>query len=317
MKVNEALYPWLVPVLHKLQQRYTEQQLHHGLLFVADQGVGENELINQLTKTLVCSEQNACGKCKGCMLYDAQSHPDIKRLVSDKPSIGVDLIRSASEFVTTTSQLLGNKVVVIENIERMTESASNSLLKTLEEPSQNTYLLLSTNKPNRILATITSRCEKIRLSLPNVQESLAWLASKTQENVSEEGLMAFSGSAIDYLQSLQGSTTNYLEFDQDLALLGESKISGLALAEKWQGDASLVLSWIYQKTTVQYKTLLNASTQTTVLEINQRLSTIESLVGDCQQANKKIGQAGINKSLILQQVFNKFQAIRENFIKSE
>ena len=301
------MYPWLNPIFQQLQQRIKEQQLHHGLLFVADQGVGENELVNQLTKTLVCSQQNACGKCKGCMLYEAQSHPDIIRVVSDKPSIGVDLIRSASEFVTTTSQLLGNKVVVIESIERMTESASNSLLKTLEEPSQNTYLLLTTNKPNRLLPTITSRCEKIRISLPNVKESLTWLESQTDQSFTEEGLMAFSGSPIDYLLSLNSNTSNYLEFNQDLCQLELGKLSGLALAEKWQSNASLILSWTYQKAVVQYKSLVDASSVNTAVD-TKRFNQTESLVADCQQANKKIAQAGINKSLILQQIFNKFQA---------
>lgn len=301
------MYPWLNTTLQQLQYRLETQQLHHGLLFVADQGVGENDIINQLTKSLVCANKNACGKCKACLLYEAQSHPDIKRVVSDKPSIGVDLIRSASEFVTTTSQLLGNKVVVIENIERMTESASNSLLKTLEEPSQNTYLLLTTNKPNRLLATITSRCEKIRLSLPSAKESLGWLSNQTEHNVTEEGLMAFSGSPIDYLQSINSNTSNYLEFNQDLEQLKMGKLSGLALAEKWQKDASLILSWTYQKAVAHYKLMMQNPDIIATVNMH-RLADIELLVADCQQANSKIAQAGINRSLILQQIFNKFQA---------
>lgn len=301
------MYPWLVSISEQLQHRIKTDQLHHGLLFVADQGVGEDKLISQLTKSLVCAHQNACGKCKGCLLYEAHSHPDIREVVSDKPSIGVDLIRSASEFVNTTSQLLGNKIVVIEHIEGMTESASNSLLKTLEEPSQNTFLLLTTNKPNQLLPTITSRCEKIRLPLPSVKESLAWLSSQTEHNVTEEGLSAFSGSPIDYLQSLNSNTSNYVEFNEDLAFLIRGKLSGLALAEKWKNEATIILSWTYQKAVIQYKTLVEASNNKTLHDM-KRISNAEGLVAECQQANKKIAQAGINKSLILQKIFNKFQA---------
>lgn len=301
------MYPWLAATLQDLQHRIQTEQMHHGLLFVSDQGVGENELINQLTKTLVCADKKACGICKGCMLYEAQSHPDIRRVVSDKPSIGVDLIRSASEFVTTTSQLLGNKVVVIENIERMTESASNSLLKTLEEPGQNTFLLLSTNKPNRLLPTITSRCEKIRLPLPNLEGSLDWLKKQTTQSVTKDGLMAFSGSPIDYLRSINSSTTNYIEFNRDLEQLELGKLSGIALAEKWQNDATLILSWTYQKAVIHYKSILQIPSNVGVVDM-KRIANIEKLVADCQQANKKIAQAGINKSLILQQIFNKFKA---------
>lgn len=301
------MYPWLVSILEQLQHRIKTEQLHHGLLFVADQGVGEHELISQLTKTLICTHKNACGKCKGCLLYEAHSHPDIREVVSDKPSIGVDLIRSASEFVTTTSQLLGNKVVVIEQIERMTESASNSLLKTLEEPTQNTFLLLTTNKPNQLLPTITSRCEKIRLPLPSTNESLSWLSSQTDQKISEEGLRAFAGSPIDYLQSITSKTSNYQEFNQDLSLLARGETSGLLLAEKWKNEATIILTWTYQSAVKHYKVLLEMPDDNSIHNF-KRISKLESLVADCQQANKKIAQAGINKSLILQQIFNKFQA---------
>jgi DNA polymerase-3 subunit delta' len=301
------MYPWLVKIAEQLQHRIKTAQLHHGLLFVADQGVGEEELISHLTKTLVCTYQNDCGKCKACLLYEAHSHPDIRVVISEKPSIGVDLIRSASEFVNTTSQLLGNKVVVIEHIESMTESASNSLLKTLEEPSQNTFLLLTTNKPNQLLPTITSRCEKIRLPLPSAKDSLAWLSKQTEKEITEDGLSAFSGSPIAYLDSLLSNKSNYEEFNQDLALLNDGALSGLALAEKWKNEAAIILSWTYQKAVVEYSKLVDASTNKTIHDM-KRISTIESLVADCHQANKKVSQAGINKSLILQSIFNKFQA---------
>jgi DNA polymerase-3 subunit delta' len=304
------MYPWLVPVLEQLQHRASKQQLHHGLLFVADQGVGEGQLIEKMVKSLLCSTKNACGTCKACKLFEAKSHPDMKYVVSDKPSIGVDLIRQVSEYVTTTSQLLGNKVVVIENIESMTEAASNSLLKTLEEPNKNTYLLLSTTKPNSLLATITSRCEKIRLPLPNINSSLAWLTSETSLPVSEEGLMAFSGSPIDYLSSLHNNTANYAVFCEDIEDLLHGRTSELLLAEKCKTQASLVLLWTYQKVVSFYKicmekALTEPKEQFGVLV--QQTQHAENLVFDCQQANKKISQAGINKSLILQQIFHKFK----------
>jgi DNA polymerase-3 subunit delta' len=303
------MYPWLVPIFEQIQQRAGKQQLHHGLLFVADQGVGEEQLIEQLVKSLLCISKNACGGCKACKLFDARSHPDMKYVVSEKPSIGVDLIRQASEYVTTTSQMLGNKVVVIENIERMTEAASNSLLKTLEEPSKNTYLVLTTNKPNSLLATITSRCEKIRLPLPSFENSLNWLATQTDLPISEDGLKAFSGSPVDYLSSLHSGTANYAVFCEDLDHLIHGRTSELLLAEKCKNEASIVLLWTYQKAVLVYKNCMeNAVTSNSKSHVLlKQTHDAEKLVFDCQQANKKISQAGINKSLILQQIFNSFK----------
>lgn len=303
------MYPWLVPLYEKLQERVENQQLHHGLLFVADQGAGEKNVINGLAKTILCVNKNACGECKSCKLYIAHSHPDMKRVISDKPSIGVDLIRQVSEFVTSTSQLLGNKVVLIENIESMTESASNSLLKTLEEPNQNTYILLSTTKPNALLATITSRCEKIRIAIPSAPESLDWLAKQTAKTVTSEGLKAYGGSPIDYLASLNEDTNSYAAFCADLEQLAIGGTSELLLAEKCKNEAETILAWLYQKAVSLYQNNLETTESTSSASISQAKLQIEKLIFDCQKANKKIGQAGINKSLILQQLFQKYKSL--------
>ncbi|GAB55091.1 DNA polymerase III subunit delta' [Glaciecola punicea ACAM 611] len=306
------MYPWLASTLAQLKQRLGQQLLHHGLLFIADKGVGEHQLIDQLVKSLLCATKEACGTCKACKLFEAKSHPDMHYVVSDKPSIGVDLIRQVSQFVTTTSQMLGNKVVIIENIDLMTEAASNSLLKTLEEPSQNTYILLTTTKPNSLLATITSRCEKIRLILPCTDDSMMWLASQTESPLSKEGLLAFSGSAIDYLSSMNNDGVNYGLFCDDLESLLQGRTNELLLAEKNKAHASLVLLWTYQKAVLIYKKQMEDVSKlpaNNAISNLQRTQYAECLVFDCQQANKKIAQAGINKSLILQQIFHKFKQV--------
>lgn len=300
---SDMMYPWLNEPYNAIITRIQQQRLHHGLLFIADQGVGETTLIEDIAQALICAERNSCGHCKGCLLFKAHSHPDIRNVVTDKPSIGVDLIRAVSEFVTSTSQMLGNKVVIIENIERMTESASNSLLKTLEEPNNNTFLLLTTNKPNALLATITSRCEKIRLSLPSVEISMKWLHERTSKTVDEKGLHAFAGSPIRYLASLNNTDFTFEEFSSDLTLLINKQHSGLVLADKWQKQASQALTWTYQALILQFENSV-ANTDAHLTQVK-----LLALIDDCVTANKKISQAGINKNLILQTIFNTMQAI--------
>lgn len=292
------MYPWFDQIYAQLEARISTNQLHHGLLFVADDGVGEQALINRLAKALVCEHQSACGKCKGCSLFDAQSHPDVKHVVSDKPSIGVDLIRKVSEFVATTAQLMGNKVIVINDIEKMTESASNSLLKTLEEPSANTFLLLSSTQPNALLATIKSRCEKIRLSLPTSEQSFAWLKQQTQQNVDEEGLRAYSHSPIYYLQALEDNSPDYHSFAADLEALSHNQAYPYSLAQKWKQDPAKALKWTYQWSVAQYLMLLHKDSSM------HELSEIQELSDACIAVKPKIEQAGINTQLILQGIFN-------------
>lgn len=300
------MYPWLQATFNELLQRIEHDKLHHGLLFVADHGVGEQSLIDQLAKSLVCKHKNACSNCKACSLYEAHSHPDVKEVISDKPSIGVDLIRNVTEFVTTTSQLLGNKVIIINDIHKMTESASNSLLKTLEEPSSNTFLLLSSNQPDALLATIKSRCEKIRLSLPSTEQSLAWLSQQSQIAVSEDGLKAYSGSPLLYLKALEDSAPDYHSFADDLQTLYSEHYAATALAQKWQNNPEQALKWTYQWSVAQYSAALQNNASLAELE---EISTISN---ECVALSAKVNQAGINKLLILQRIFNLIQHNRSD-----
>jgi len=292
------MYPWFNSIYSQLVSRIANKQLHHGLLFIADSGVGEQTLINEVAQALVCENRTACNKCKGCSLFTAQSHPDVQYVISDKPSIGVDLIRKVSEFVATTAQLMGNKVIVINDIEKMTESASNSLLKTLEEPSHNTFILLSTTQANALLATIKSRCEKIRLPLPNTKDSMYWLQQHTQQNISEEGLRAYGGSPLFYLQALEENSADYDSFAADLKALSHNEIFGLSLAQKWKQDPGTALKWTYQWSMSEYEHVLAQDANQLVL------SKIIKVSDSCIQLKPKVEQAGINTQLILQNIFN-------------
>lgn len=303
------MYPWFTQLLKDLQQRILKQQLHHGLLLLSDKGLGVSQLINELGKSILCEHHNACGKCKSCKLFDAESHPDLKKVFSDKPSIGVDLIREVGDFVNTTSQLLNNKVVIIEDIERLTESSSNSLLKTLEEPSQNTYLVLSTSSANSVLATIRSRCEKVTINKPEIDQALSWVSSQTSQPATKEGLLAFSSRPLEYLESLNDQSLNYNTFVQSFTELIEHNASAIKVSEQFKDDAEKVLSWSYQLLSQKYKYLLlsQGADSRNHRQVNIDLGTISKAADLCKQANIKISQAGINRSLLLQKVFNNIQ----------
>jgi DNA polymerase-3 subunit delta' len=111
-------------------------------------------------------------------LLKAGSHPDnfvLEPEEADKP-IKVDQVRELVAFVVQTAQLGGRKVVLIEPVEAMNVNASNALLKSLEEPSGDTVLLLVSHQPSRLLPTIKSRCQQVACPQPSLAQSQAWLA---------------------------------------------------------------------------------------------------------------------------------------------
>lgn len=185
-----ALYPWLKPYYQKITQAFQQQYGHHALLFRTDSGLGTEQLIQQIAQYLLCTQDETlrpCGHCHSCQLFQAGSHPDYHFIAPvDNKDIGVDSIRELSEKIHQHAQQQGNKVVFIQQAERMTESASNALLKTLEEPRPNTYFLLQNQINSPLIATIYSRCQDWLITVPAPELATKWLAENSQLELAPE-----------------------------------------------------------------------------------------------------------------------------------
>jgi DNA polymerase-3 subunit delta' len=200
--------PWLAePLQRALSQRA------HALLLFGPHGVGQFELGLALAQAWLCEDAMerrsggaACGTCRSCRLFQARSHPDLLVLLPEaqreslgwlvaggegedgtaekatkaKPSkeIKVEAVRAAVAFAQTTSARGHGKVVVLHPAERINPIAANTLLKTLEEPPGNARFVLCSAAPDALLPTIRSRCQALRLSLPERAMATAWLAAQ-------------------------------------------------------------------------------------------------------------------------------------------
>ncbi|MDQ7073691.1 MAG: DNA polymerase III subunit delta' [Gammaproteobacteria bacterium] len=192
------LYPWLQTPWDRLWQRHSTSGLPHGILLLAPFGCGKMAFSEYLAQALLCSNGKtsgaACGGCRSCQLFEAGNHPDHHLVEPEQvgKSIKIDQIRKLCRDLELTAQFSGYKVAVITAAESMTEAAFNSLLKTLEEPSNNTLLLLLCSQPARLPKTIISRCETFSLPLPDSQQALNWLIGEVGERTQEELLLALS-----------------------------------------------------------------------------------------------------------------------------
>lgn len=180
------MYPWLTKPYQQLVDPVIHNRAHHGLLLNYTQGSGENELISLFINRLLCQsphQQDPCGQCHSCLLFKAETHPDFYTvtLEKDKKSIGVEQIRQLTEKVYEHAQQGGAKVIWIKQASLMTEAAANALLKTLEEPPAQTFFILSDHRINQLPATVRSRCFYFYLSLPSLDDSIAWLKQHYQQ----------------------------------------------------------------------------------------------------------------------------------------
>lgn len=175
------MYPWLIPDWHALSQTAQAGRLGHAWLLLGDPGLGKEQLAERLARLHLCQQPNRgepCGQCHSCQLFDKGHHPDLGTVTVDSKTIGVEAIREICARLQNSAQLGRGKVVIIPDAERMTESAANALLKTLEEPAGDSLLLLIASQVSRLLPTILSRCHKHVCQLPTEGETVRWLAEQ-------------------------------------------------------------------------------------------------------------------------------------------
>jgi DNA polymerase-3 subunit delta' len=247
--------PWLAGPLAEALRRQGHAFLVHG-----PEGVGQFELALTLAQAWLCEAPRAggvdlrpCGTCAACRLVQARSHPDLLVLLPEalreslgwaaaagegdepvaskaKPSkeIKVEAVRAAVAFAQTTSARGRGKVVVLHPAERINAIASNTLLKTLEEPPGDARFLLGCSSIDALLPTIRSRCQVLSLGLPAAQQAATWLRGQGVDDP-ETLLAACGGQPLLARQwaaeGLDGRTWARLP-----ALLR-------------QGDAALLLQW--------------------------------------------------------------------------
>lgn len=187
--------PWLVKAYQSLTQPLDLHRAHHALLIHYIRGSGEEQLIKIIAMRLLCQNpqhNKPCQHCHGCQLFIANNHPDytIVEPEKNKLSIGVDQIRQISSKVYERAQQGGNKVIWINVASLMTEAAANALLKTLEEPPENTYFILSDYHNGQLLPTIRSRCQYYFLTVPELADSIDWLKQHITDNTYNDNEIA-------------------------------------------------------------------------------------------------------------------------------
>ncbi len=250
------LPPWLEESWHSLSERLSQNRLAHALLFCGAAGLGKRAMANALVDAALCERRGtdgfACGSCRSCHLIAAGSHPDRVHLSFElrddgKPrtEIVIEQIRNLSQRLSLSSQFGGKQMVIIDPADRMNASAANALLKTLEEPSASTVIVLISDQPSRLPATIRSRCQRVQFHVPERGLAMAWLSGQgIAVKEGELALAAMLGNPGRALEAIgDGSLKLRNECLRDLKVLSSRQGNALGIAEVWAADRPAERLW--------------------------------------------------------------------------
>lgn len=228
-------------------------RLAHALLLAGRAGLGKGAFARRLAQLLLClsprERHEPCGTCKSCSLFVAGSHPDFKLLSPPETgrAITVDQIRELNSFLSLRPHTAARKIVIITPADAMNVNAANSLLKQLEEPPLGSILLLVTSAPERLPATIRSRCAKVPFVPPPKEEAIAWLAQVGVPGPQQEMLLGLAGGApLQALALAEGDIVAMREtLLADLEALSGSRGEVVTCAARWKEyGAARALEWL-------------------------------------------------------------------------
>ncbi len=257
-------YPWHADAWKALIARHAQGRLPHALLIDGPPGTGRHAFARRLAAALLCTRPDAisgdaCDACPPCRQYASGSHPDFrhvrllrkgeylngKKRDRDATQILIDQIRELSATLAMSAGHHGWKVALIDPADTMAPAAANALLKTLEEPTPHTLLLLVATHRGRLLATIRSRCQALTLAVPPRAEALAWLDA--QGVADAEALLAMADGAPLQAVALadEGAAKLRRKAFDSLVAVASGREDPLVVAAAWSAaDTARLLRWL-------------------------------------------------------------------------
>jgi DNA polymerase III subunit delta' len=285
--IDNFIPPWQQKCWQLLCNYIEQKRLPQALLISGPVGLGKFQLAQQFANALLCfnlleNGQN-CGTCDACLLIKAETHPDLILInpIEGKNSISINQIRQLVSNAYLKPQFDTYRVAVINPAETVSASAANAFLKCLEEPTERTIFILVTSKPNRLPATILSRCQKISVAIADKQCLVSWLKDRgVHEN--QETLLNLVGNSILTAQQITSESIIKQRMDcfNDWMAIADSRNYPGIVSEKWikvpQTELlNWLLSWVSDLikclSSVNHNLLINQDLAKPIRELARRL----------------------------------------------
>ena len=223
-------------IIDHFKKAMKADHLSHAYIFTGQDGIGKTLFAKEFIKALFCKndEIDSCNSCLNCIRIEKNSHPDVlwTEIEEKAKFIKIENIRNLQHSVRLSPLESDYKIFIIKDADRMNEEASNCLLKTLEEPSPNTIIILISNSIASIKETIRSRCQIIRFHPIPTHIIENQLAGKSDADANKIGWASrfcsgSLGNALDLLDD------NYYDINNDIVTrMTEPDMDNLVFAEE-------------------------------------------------------------------------------------
>ncbi len=253
-------------VVSALQKSLKEGTLSHALLFYGPRGTGKTSLARIVAKSLVCEnfskKGDACLTCKSCKAVDEGRYADLIELDAASNN-SVENIRFINDRINLSPTHGKAKFYIIDEVHMLSKGAFNALLKTLEEPPKNTYFVLATTEPEKVIDTIKSRCQQFaikRAKNEDIVEKLSLICKEEKFDLPKKDLLRIAqasrggfrdaetlleqviigGLSVDEVLDTVGDDFTYRFFE---ALLNKDLQSGIELINEVNAKGKNLEQW--------------------------------------------------------------------------
>ncbi len=249
-----------------LQKSLVNEYFTHAYLFVGPEKIGKTKTAKLIAKTLLCenykkyqeklAKENLkvpCGQCQYCQQFEKNIHPDVHYLERQSKESGEDLktqisiiqVREMQKRISNKAFLNSYKIVIIPEADFLTEEASNSLLKTLEEPTQKTVVFLIAKDKKNLLTTIVSRCQALTFSVIGKNDIYEYLIGKDANRDQAKQFSQMAQGRPTRAMKLFSNAQQYSELKDEqirfLEILGGSSIEKFSFVDEIHNEKKDVL----------------------------------------------------------------------------
>jgi DNA polymerase-3 subunit delta' len=306
--------PWLEEPQRRLRAAFGAGRLPHSLLLLSVPGLGALQLANWVTALALCESpgERPCDLCASCRLLRSDTHPDVHavRLEEDAQQIKIDQVRELIESLTLKSYRGGYKIGIIEGAEALNPNGANAFLKTLEEPSLDTMLIMIARPNHRLPATIASRCLRLSLRPPSAETALEWLGAHSKAAHPWDAALALAGGAPLLAMQLDAEGLSALDADmrQSIAELAEGSVDITLLSDKWlRSNPGVRIAWLENWITQRVQASLGTGSSHQTAEpvrlpaalLKPKIRALFGLL-DAARDVRRLASTGMNQQLALE-----------------